>query len=281
MSKKLYTEAYVQNIADAIREKNGLTDTYMLGEMATAIRAIQTGSDLLALASGSETFDLDDATVPTEATSIPQYMFYGNSNVRDIAFSSIISVGTYTFSGCHNIRNIDLPECTTINENAFYQCRRSGTPASSNVFNLPKCTNIGVNGFYEFGFTNQNLVINLPECTTLSNGAFRAVSAQYGMNVKEVNLPKIQTIGDRAFQRATIETFKIGDTVTALGTSVFTTANITNLYCYATTPPTVGTNLAGSDGIITHIYVPAASVAAYKAASGWSAYASVIEAIPA
>ena len=25
MSKKLYTEAYVQNIADAIREKNGLT----------------------------------------------------------------------------------------------------------------------------------------------------------------------------------------------------------------------------------------------------------------
>ena len=252
----------------------------MLGEMATAIRAIQTGSDLLALASGSEIFDLDDAIVPTNATNIPQYMFYANQNVRDVALENIESIGAYAFNGCHNIRKIDLPECLTIGDFAFYQARRS-TYETSDVFNLPKCTSIGQNAFYEFTINNSNLVINLPECQTLGNGAFRSTSASYGVTAQEVNLPKIETIGDRAFQRSVINTFKIGDTVTALGTSVFTTATITNLYCYATTPPTVGTNLAGSDGTITHIYVPAASVAAYKAASGWSAYASVIEAIPA
>ena len=41
--KKLYEEAAVQAIADAIREKNGSSDTYKPGEMASAILAIPTG----------------------------------------------------------------------------------------------------------------------------------------------------------------------------------------------------------------------------------------------
>ena len=279
MSKKLYTESYIQNIADAIREKNGLTRKYMVGEMALAISEIPTGSDLLALAAGSEIFDLDDATVPTDADNIPQYMFYSNQNVRDIALPTIESIGAYAFNACHNIRDINLPECVSIGDYAFYQARRS-TYATSDTFNLPKCESIGQNAFYEFTINNANLVINLPECETLGNGSFRSTSLSYGVTAQEVNLPKIKTIGDRSFQRANITTFKIGSTATTLGTSVFTTATITNLYCYATTPPTVGTNLAGSDGTITHIYVPSASVAAYKAASGWNEFSSIIEAIP-
>lgn len=37
MAKKLYEETSVQNIADAIREKNGSTSTYTIGEMSEAI----------------------------------------------------------------------------------------------------------------------------------------------------------------------------------------------------------------------------------------------------
>lgn len=40
MAKKLYEEASVQDIANAIRAKNGETTTYKIGEMATAIAAI-------------------------------------------------------------------------------------------------------------------------------------------------------------------------------------------------------------------------------------------------
>ena len=40
MSKKLYEEASVQAIANAIREKNGEASTYKIGEMAAAISAI-------------------------------------------------------------------------------------------------------------------------------------------------------------------------------------------------------------------------------------------------
>lgn len=37
MSKKLYEESHIQNIADSIRGKNGSSDTYKVSEMANAI----------------------------------------------------------------------------------------------------------------------------------------------------------------------------------------------------------------------------------------------------
>lgn len=44
MSKKLYEESSIQDIANAIRSKNGSTNTYKVSEMATAINDISVGS---------------------------------------------------------------------------------------------------------------------------------------------------------------------------------------------------------------------------------------------
>lgn len=276
MSKKLYTEAYIQNIADAIREKNGLTRKYMVGEMAQAIRDIPAGSDLLALASGSESFDLSDDTLHTEATAIPQYMFYDNDNIRDISLSSILSVGQYSFYRCDNSRNVILPECTSIGANAFLECRRNAT---GTILYLPKVVTIGNSAFKEFGLNNSNLDLNLSECVTLDDGAFRSAYANYGFTVKTLSLPKIDTIGQLAFQNLTAATLSIGADVTSIGQNAFLTTTITNLYCYKTTPPPVVNNNLGS-GNITNIYVPSGSAGAYKAAGGWSAYESQIQEMP-
>lgn len=43
MAKKLYPETDIQAIADAIRGKNGSSDTYTVGQMASAIQAIPSG----------------------------------------------------------------------------------------------------------------------------------------------------------------------------------------------------------------------------------------------
>lgn len=43
MVKKLYTESYIEDIADAIREKNGSSNTYTVAQMGPAIQAIPTG----------------------------------------------------------------------------------------------------------------------------------------------------------------------------------------------------------------------------------------------
>ena len=47
----------------------------------------------------------------------------------------------------------------------------------------------------------------------------------------------------------------------------------------ATTPPTLDSTAFSDSGIQT-IYVPAASLDAYKSATNWSAFASKIKAIP-
>lgn len=46
MSKKLYEEANISDIADAIREKNGTANTYTVAQMSSAVRAIETQPDL-------------------------------------------------------------------------------------------------------------------------------------------------------------------------------------------------------------------------------------------
>lgn len=43
MANKLYEESHVQDIANAIREQNGTTETYNVSEMGNAIRSITTG----------------------------------------------------------------------------------------------------------------------------------------------------------------------------------------------------------------------------------------------
>lgn len=48
MTQKLYTEAYIQNIADAIRASNGTTNKYKVSQMAEAIQALPVGAGLKA-----------------------------------------------------------------------------------------------------------------------------------------------------------------------------------------------------------------------------------------
>lgn len=47
MGLKLYEETSVQAIADAIRAKNGSSDTYTISEMSTAIGNIPSGGTVI------------------------------------------------------------------------------------------------------------------------------------------------------------------------------------------------------------------------------------------
>lgn len=98
MSKKLYEENSIKAIADAIRGKNGSTDTYKLSAMAAAITAIETGGSLPeGIATG--TFQCAPATMTKEVSIehglgvIPSYVFVGSNrsdsspNNQEIAFA--------------------------------------------------------------------------------------------------------------------------------------------------------------------------------------------------
>ena len=98
------------------------------------------------------------------------------------------------------------------------------------------------------------------------------------------------SIGEYAFCFKSINlTIILGESLQEIKTAAFDTMYTddrlnTYIYCKSINPPNLGNRPFG--GIIdtsdktAKIYVPAESVEAYKTATNWSAYASIIEAIP-
>ena len=153
-----------------------------------------------------------------------------------------------------------------------------------------------------FNFLAQITDVNFPSgIESIDSYAF-----QYCIGLTSVTIPNsVTSIGDYAFNQCSgLSSITIPNSVTTIGSSAFdgcsgltsitipnSVTNIENsafMWCSglasitieATTPPTLNSNAFNSTNNCP-IYVPAASVETYKAASGWSTYASRIQAIPA
>ena len=114
--------------------------------------------------------------------------------------------------------------------------------------------------------------------TSIGNSAFYACN-----HLTSIQIPDgVTNIGSRMFYYCyALSSITIGSGVTSISDDVFLNCNmLKTLTIKATTPPTLG----GSRSLpsnVTNIYLPAGSVDAYKAASGWSSYADKISAIAA
>lgn len=123
------------------------------------------------------------------------------------------------------------------------------------------------------GYTNIRDVHLPSTLTTLGTGVFRASALQ------SINIPAtLSIIPSTCFRNCSnLATIVLPSVVTQINNEAFRFSGLASLTVYATTPPTLGTNALPSASQFQAIYVPAASVDAYKAA--WSTYASVIQAI--
>ena len=94
--------------------------------------------------------------------------------------------------------------------------------------------------------------------------------------------PSIIYIFSFVFQNcSSLTSITIPASVISIGESAFRSCSaLTSVTVEATTPPTLGTNVFLNTHADLVIYVPSSSVGTYKAASGWSTYASRIQAIP-
>ena len=179
--------------------------------------------------------------------------------------NSVTSIGDIAFLGCRSLTSITIPDgVTSIGESAFSDC------SSLTSITIPdSVTSIGERAF---SYCRSLTSITIPDgVTSIEKQAFCDCNSLTSIIIPD----SVTSIGKQAFWScSSLTSVTIGNGVTEIGVQAFSyCSSLTSVYCKPTTPPT------GSDHMFFYgckIYVPAASVDAYKSASIWSNYASDI-----
>ena len=237
-------------IRTAINNKGGSVEASApFASYATAIQNLPSGGDNSTLIDLIER-DITSITIPSGTTSIGNNAFSFCSSLTSVTIpNSVTTIGNAAFQGCGSFTSITIPNnVTSIGNFAFQSC------TSFTSITIPNnVTSIG-NSAFDY-------------CTSLT-------SATIGNSVT--------SIGDAAFNSCTsLTSIIIPSSVTTIGSRAFQgCSSLTSVTLNATTPPTIGGGTYyGSFNGTYPIYVPAASVEAYKTANNWSNYASRIFAI--
>lgn len=138
--------------------------------------------------------------------------------------------------------------------------------------------NIGYSDcFFEFNTTGTHIV----KYTLVDNSEIGESAFEDCESVSSVIIPdNVTIINHLVFSNCTgLTSITIPESVTTIDNRAFVLcAGLNSITCEAITPPTLG-DYAFNETNNCPIYVPTASVDTYKAASGWSNYASRIQAI--
>lgn len=190
------------------------------------------------LAAGTIREVVDDETVTLST------VFY-KSKIERATFTKCEEIkelsSTGPFQLCQKLYFIDFPETKKIGINSF-----AGTKMLHSVF-LPKVTDVGTSAF-----SNSNVeTVDLPLCKLIHSNCFNSCP-----KLKEIKIPICSTIQTNAFFNCSALEKIFLDGVTAV--------------------PTLGTNALYGTPEELKIIVPDNLVDAFKAATGWSAYADKI-----
>ena len=224
---------------------------------------------------------------PTTPYMEAEYITYedlgGNTNhyIDRAKLYNHTAIYSFEFSGQYKLQNLDLSDAsnniTAIESEAF---------SSANVNGLVLPNTISVLGPACFGTAYITTLTIPPLVTVLPESAFTYIQPANNTETGEelpinIILPQNLTkIGKSCFEGALIKQITIPDTVTEIGDAAFLFCRkLESITCLAATPPALGTDALYTDTAGFPIKVPAASVAAYKAADGWKDYANYIVAM--
>ena len=266
---------------------SGLT-TYTIPNSVTSI-----GEWAFAYCSG-----LTSITIPNSVTSIGNYAFYSCAGLTSVyckATTPPTLGGSSVFDYNGTSRKIYVPTPSV----SAYKSASYWSEYASSIVGEGSESGATVQSNYEISYTSADGTIVNP-----LSSAFNAniVSNTYVGGYGVIKFDKeLTSIGRLAFyNRASLTSVDIPNSVTSIGGDAFSgcsslksvtignrvasiadfafygCSSLTSVYCKATTPPVIGDDVFNWNASNRIIYVPRASVSAYKSASGWSSYASSI-----
>ena len=250
---------------------------------------------------------INDVSVAATATTV--YTFNFKENTKCIAGGC--------FSGCKNFSKINIPSTVKyIGDSAFYDCSSLSQLTlnegleiiEKQAFN--KCqklksvtipNSVNTLGDYAFAYDSGLTSITIPDSVTIiGEDAFYKCTSLSSVTIGS----GLTSVGDDIFAYcSSITNVSITEGLTKLGYSMFNNcvklssvvipstieyiggnafsycSGLTSVTCLAENPPELGDTAAFYNSTCP-IYVPSASVDAYKSATNWSTYASRIKAIP-
>ena len=281
----------IANVKDKIEDKTSIpvanqtlyfNSTLMEDDHALADYNIQKGSTLqLAISGGSSAPSWvlagdtwDDATKTLTVNSNPgTEAYYQNTEIKHLIISDgVTTIGESAFDECTALLSVVIGnDVTNIEANAFDEC---GAMTSLTIGN--KVQTIGESAFGSCESLTSVIIPN--SVTSIGNSAFNTCDQMSSLTIGS----SVQTIGESAFKNCSMLTdVTIPASVESIGAWFFRNCeNLATITCEATTPPTLGNNAFFDCDKLEHIYVPAASVATYKAADNWATKEAIISAIP-
>ena len=195
------------------------------------------------------------AYAPEEAATVGTYAFE-YAKVTSVE-GPIASVGSYAFAYCSSLTKLHPTINGSVGSYGFAYCY------AVNDVDLSECviTTLGTYAFYGLGASRSNASGNVFELD-FRNSTFKTVdqyslggSSSYKMQYANIYLPT---------------------TVTAINAYAFYYADNINVYFYNETPPTLSASTCFSGATNYKLFVPYASLHAYKAAANWSSLTAYI-----
>lgn len=276
MSIVTIDDTNLTNIANAIREKNGTSNTYKPNEMASAIQDISASEDLSSELNTQETLLNNQVDKISIAINTLKNKASGGGDALEIARSIIdktitsysddqlTEIGTYMFYNCSKLTELNAPNVAEIGAYAF-----QGSKVKTIYF--PKLTQAVAKAFRN---AKSIETLDLPNCTDLENASLHSCTA-----LKTVNFPKVVELVRACMSGCTSLEYIDLPVCTEIGTQAF--YNCTSLKTIILRSEIVCV-LAGTDAFynctsLENIYVPDDLVEEYQAATNWSAFINQIK----